>query len=327
MTSLALGVDGGNTKTVALVARRDGAVIGSGRGGCSDIYGSPSFAEAVAEIRRAVSSALDDAGAEPDDVTTAVFSLAGADWDEDKRDLRDAVRPLVPRGDVAVINDAIGALRAGTADGIGVAVVCGTGGCVGSRGPDGRFWHSSWWALHTGGWAIGSDGLDAVYEAELGTGPPTALTERALEVFGAPDVEEVLHAFTRRGGRRPFDTALFASSVLAAAVGGDEVAAAVVRRHGAKLGDVARVATSRAGLSGTFPLVLLGGVLRGAGAERLVDEIVARVPGGDPVSSSREPVVGALLTALDRGGAAYDVGTLDASLPGAELFGTAPPAL
>jgi N-acetylglucosamine kinase-like BadF-type ATPase len=39
---LVLGVDGGNTKTLALVAREDGAVIGTGRAGCGDIYGSTS---------------------------------------------------------------------------------------------------------------------------------------------------------------------------------------------------------------------------------------------------------------------------------------------
>ena len=48
MSALVLGVDGGNTKTVALAARPDGAVVGFGRGGCSDIYGAPSFGAAVA---------------------------------------------------------------------------------------------------------------------------------------------------------------------------------------------------------------------------------------------------------------------------------------
>src|SRR5438105_4774145 len=33
-----LGVDGGNTKTVALVAALDGTILGAGRGGCGDIY-------------------------------------------------------------------------------------------------------------------------------------------------------------------------------------------------------------------------------------------------------------------------------------------------
>ncbi len=33
-----LAVDGGNTKTIALVAALDGTILGAGRGGCGDIY-------------------------------------------------------------------------------------------------------------------------------------------------------------------------------------------------------------------------------------------------------------------------------------------------
>lgn len=321
MSTLVLGVDGGNTKTIALVARPDGTVVGSGRGGCSDIYGASSFEAAIAEIANAVAAALPP-GASPRDVGTAVFSLAGADWDEDKEDLRTALRELVPAAQVTVVNDAIGALRAGAADGVGVSVVVGTGGCVGAAGRDGREWHSSWWALHTGGWAIGADALQAVYEAELGTGPPTTLTAAALELFEAPSVEAVLHAFTRRGGRRSWDAALLAPAVLRLAQEGDGVAEATVRRHGAKLGDVARVAAGKVGLETGYPLVLLGGVLRGAGSELLVEELLARLPGAEPVRPAREPAVGGLLAALDRAGTPYDPALVDATMPGGSVFET-----
>ena len=90
MSGLVLGVDGGNTKTVALVARTDGTVVGAGRGGCSDIYGAPSFEAAITEIDTAVQAALPE-GSSVEDVTSAVFSLAGADWDEDKADLEGAL--------------------------------------------------------------------------------------------------------------------------------------------------------------------------------------------------------------------------------------------
>lgn len=323
MSSLVLGVDGGNTKTVALAARPDGAVVGAGRGGCADIYGTSSFEAAVAEIETAVRAAL-PAGASPEEVGTAVFSLAGADWDEDKADLHTAVSRLVPRAEVTVVNDAIGALRAGAEDGVGVSVVCGTGGCVGSRGRDGREWHSSWWGLHTGAWAMGSDALRAVYAAELGIGPATALTASALEVFGETTVEEILHAFTRRGGRRPWDAALLTPSLLHLARGGDVAAEAIVSEHGANFGSVARVAADKVGIEPPYPLILLGGVMRGEGAELLVEEIVRRLPGAVPVRPRREPAVGALLMALDRSGGPYDAAIVDATMPGDDLFGTHP---
>jgi N-acetylglucosamine kinase-like BadF-type ATPase len=320
--TVVLGVDGGNTKTVALVARPDGTVVGAGRGGCADIYGAPTFEAAIGEIAAAVRAAL-PRGIGPEEVSTAVFSLAGADWDEDKADLRAALARVVPAAEVVVLNDAIGALRAGTTDGVGVSVVVGTGGCVGAASADGREWHSSWWALHTGAWAIGTDALHAVYEAELGIRAATSLTDAVVDVYGAATVEDVLHAFTRRGGRRAWDASLLAPSVLRACAT-DEVASTIVRAHGAKLGDIARVAVARVGLEPPFPLVLLGGVLRGEGSQLLVDEILERVPQADPLRPTREPVAGALLEALDRAGAVYDPERVEATMPGADLYETDP---
>src|SRR5205807_10529707 len=40
-----LAVDGGNTKTIALVAALDGTILGAGRGGCADIYNAEAGTE------------------------------------------------------------------------------------------------------------------------------------------------------------------------------------------------------------------------------------------------------------------------------------------
>ncbi len=326
MGDLLLGVDGGNTKCVALLARRDGTIVGAGRAGCADIYGARSPEAALAEIDVAVAGALASAGASTDDVDAAAFSLAGADWPEDFDFLRAELSRRLPRvSQLAVVNDALGALRAGTSDGIGLAVVCGTGGCVGARSPEGLVWHSSWWGLHTGGWAIGSAALDAVYAAELAIAPETSLTAAALEVFDASTVEQILHSFTRRGGRSPFEASLFTPAVLREAAGGDAVARRIVVEQGTALGSVASAGARVVGLSGRpHPLVLLGGVFRGEGAELLRAEITLRVPDGVPVETRFEPAAGALLTAFDAVGVAADEDRLRETLPGAELFASAP---
>jgi len=62
---LLLGVDGGNTKTIAVVARRDGTAAGVGKSGLSDIHGAPTPSDGVAEIVRAVEAALAGAGPGP----------------------------------------------------------------------------------------------------------------------------------------------------------------------------------------------------------------------------------------------------------------------
>ena len=88
LSTLLLGVDGGNTKTVAFVAADDGIVLGSGSGGCGDIHGVGGPEPALAEIVRAATAALDAAGATAAGLAAAAFSLAGADWPEDFAFLR-----------------------------------------------------------------------------------------------------------------------------------------------------------------------------------------------------------------------------------------------
>src|SRR5215204_6267440 len=86
---LLLGVDGGNTKALALLAREDGTIVGTGgarRG--SDIHAVP--VDTVLDVLGGVvDAALADAAAFEDAVVAmSAFSLAGADWPEDVALLR-----------------------------------------------------------------------------------------------------------------------------------------------------------------------------------------------------------------------------------------------
>src|SRR5439155_2993074 len=157
---LLLGVDGGNTKTIAVVARRDGSVAGVGKSGLSDIHGAPTPSDGVGEIVRAVDAALAVAGASVADLDAATFSLAGADWPEDFVYLRgELVRRLALGGEPAIVNDAVGAIRSGSPDWTGIAVVCGTGCAVGARNVRGDVFHYGFWPDGTGGGALGAQGL------------------------------------------------------------------------------------------------------------------------------------------------------------------------
>jgi N-acetylglucosamine kinase-like BadF-type ATPase len=300
---LVLGVDGGNTKTIAVVARSDGAVLGRGSAGCSDIHNAASPEAALEEVVSAVSNALEAAGAGPGDLAAAAFSLAGADWPEDFVFLRKglAVR-LELAAEPLVVNDAIGAIRSGTDDGVGVAAVCGTGGAVGARNRRGQVFHLGFWPDGTGASTLGSEGLAAVWRAAIGVGPETSLTARALERWSCPDPISLLHAFNRIGQPSP-PRALFAEAVLDEAASGDPVAIAILDRTGGRLGDYARVSAERTGQLGSpFPLVLTGGVF-GHPSSRLRESILARVPGAEPVYPTVEPVAGAVLLAADQTGA------------------------
>ena len=324
-----LGVDGGNTKTLALIARDNGVIIGTGRAGCSDIYGATSPEAAVAEIEQAVNTALTEAGIRPAQLATGAFSLAGADWPEDFKLLEDTMRACNYGQSIMVVNDALGALRAGSPDGTGVAVSCGTGAAIGARGSDGRVWHSSFWQEPQGAAELSLRALRAVYRAELGIDPPTTLTQRILAAFAARSVEEVLHRMTGRELPRPGNWRQLVRPLFDAADAGDAAACRIVISHGEALGDYAIAAARQVGLLDTsFTLVLTGGVLRHPSPlmrDALVGRVQEAAPGARAIQSRFEPAVGAVLLALDLACINTDAALLDrleTTLPGAAFFAT-----
>lgn len=325
-----LGVDGGNTKTIAVLATPDGTIIGAGRAGCSDIYNAENETVAIDAIRSAVDDALAAAGVACEDVLAGAFSLAGADWPEDIDLLETAVQRLGFGRETQVVNDAIGALRAGTPDGLGVGVTCGTGIAIGARNAEGKVWYSGHWPVAAGGAELGWQALRAVYSAELGLASETSLTEAILEHFEATSVEQVLHRTTARGtawGAQ--QQARLAPVLLDTAARGDDVAREIIFEAAARHADAALAAADAIGLrQSPFRLVLNGGVLRHP--SRLLEEAIrAKVeeaaPAVEIVRDPPEPVIGAVLLALDltddsNGPAVVD--RLVATLPGPDLFKT-----
>jgi N-acetylglucosamine kinase-like BadF-type ATPase len=322
-----LAVDGGNTKTIALVAALDGTILGAGRGGCADIYNAPagtkwpnSASAAMANVEYAVVSALQTAQVKASDLVTAVFSMAGADWPEDFAYIRAAMEDRGFGRTILVQNDALGILHAGSADATGVSVVCGTGAGTGARSADGRTWHSSTWQDQVQGSSmLAHKALDALYCAELGIDPSTTLKPRVLEFFGLSSVEEVLHLFTSRGKRAPDHVDQLTPILLDEAQAGDIVASRVVREHGHALGDFALAGARRVGIEGTpFTLVLAGGVLRHP-SPILADAIIERVrttsPEVRPARSRFEPIIGVLFTALEAAQIAINDTVLEKLVP------------
>ncbi len=327
---LLLGVDGGNTKTIAVVATLDGAVLGAGRSGCSDIYNAEDEAVAIDAIRAAVEEALSAAGAPRETIVAGGFSLAGADWPEDFALLEKAVRRLGYGQTIEVVNDAIGALRAGTPDGVGVGVACGTGIAIGARNAEGKIWYSGHWPVASGGSELGWQALRAVFAAEIGMAPATSLTQGILEHFETETVEDVLHQTTARGHTWSAQKqARLAPLLLDHAHAGDAGACEIVTEAACRHAAAALAAAEAVNLrERPFRLVLNGGVLRHP--SRLLENLIrARVedlaPAVETVDDPPEPVIGAVLLALDLTGAKNDpavVERLVETLPGPELFKT-----
>ena len=302
--SLLLGVDGGNTKTIALIAAPDGEILAAARGGNSDIYACESPEAAIGEICRLVGDALAAAGVHARALRGSAFSLAGADWPEDFELLEaQLTRRLGLVHRPQIVNDSLGALRSGAPSWEGIAVACGTFNAIGARNRDGRSFHLGFWPDQRGGHDLGLAALKAVYRQGFDLGPATSLTGRVLELFRAPDAGALLHAFTRRDERiSAKELGRLAPVLLDEADRGDAVAHAIVVEAGAILGRQARVCAQRVGLEIVgVNVVLTGGVLAHP-TTRLAEAIMACLPGAVPRRTSAPPVTGALLLAFDAAG-------------------------
>lgn len=254
-----------------------------------------------------------EADAKVADLAASVFSLAGADWPEDFALLRSELTSRLALLHAPIlVNDALGGLRAGAPRWEGIAVVCGTGNAVGARNRDGRVFHLGFWPDRVGGFDLGMEALKAVYRDGLDLGPPTALTEQALSLFGARDCLALIHAFSRRADRLSLVRVQELCPVLLQlAHEGDAVALSIVRKGGRRLGDQARVSAARVGLEVKgATLVLTGGVLQHP-TSVLVDAIVEQLPGAVPIRPKVQPLVGALLLAYDALGETMEPERLD----------------
>ncbi|MBZ9605525.1 hypothetical protein [Phyllobacterium chamaecytisi] len=205
------------------------------------------------------------------DTLSSAFCLAGVDWPEDEIYWQNVLAHHLPDlGPASIRNDGFAPLRCRSPkDGLGVAIVVGTGPAVAARASGNRAWALSFWAQEPfGGAALGRAALRAVCRAELGIGPETALKEELLETYRAGSVEALLHAFTRLEGRRPArELARLAPAVLEWARVQDPVARAIIREQALGLADYAAVCAKAVGYDlecDHIPVVLAGSVVMAA---------------------------------------------------------------
>jgi N-acetylglucosamine kinase-like BadF-type ATPase len=307
-----VGVDGGGTKTHAVLADDGGAFLGVGLSGPSN-WEDVGLGGAGAAFRVAVGEALSAAGATREEVAHAVFGLAGVDWPSDVERLAFAIDPLGLAGGRAILNDSEIVLRAGTDSASAVAVVAGGGSVVSGRNARGETFRTLGLGRLFGDFSSATDvseeAVRAVARAYTGRGPSTALSELLCERFGRATPADLLEHLSRRElhGRIENEVDNVSPLVIRAASEGDGVARDILDRVGRELGaDVVLVAVRLGMLPEPFAVVLAGGFVSAAGAfvTRPLEQVV-RLETSDVTFVHLEdpPVVGAVLLALEAIGA------------------------
>ena len=309
-----LGVDGGGSKTHALVADEHGEVLGfasSGRSNWEDI----GLEAAGAALAGSIGGALAAAGVAPGDLAASAFGLAGLDWDADRPVLGAVLGPLGLGGPRRLDNDSFIALRAGTGRPYGVVVIAGTGHVAAGRDPAGRTFRTFGLGPMYGDFGSATDvaeeAVRAVADAWTGRGPATSLSRLLPPLAGCDTPEELLQRLSRGLVALPEAAPL----VLRQAEAGDPACRAIVLQAGAALGDAAAVVARRLDLQHeTFEVVMAGGLF--AGRNRLLETTLADAlhqvaPRAAPVHLTCQPVVGAALEALELAGSPTTPGVRD----------------
>lgn len=232
-----VGVDGGGTKTQAVIIDSRDKVIGEGVAGPSNPM-RVGVANAAAAVREAVDKACSAARVRRTDLVAAQVGLAGARRDSLRARMREALSSIIS-GEVTVVTDADIALYGATDGQPGMVVIAGTGSiCCGINSRGKRACAGGWGPLvgdEGGGSWIARRAFRAVAHASDGRGPKTLLTEDACSYFHVTAPDDLATAIYAPTITNEW-LAGFGKYVIEAAQAGDRVALGIIAEAGQELG-------------------------------------------------------------------------------------------
>lgn len=268
MRRAVLGVDGGGTKTEAVILDARDEIVGQGIAGPSNPL-RIGITNAAAAVREAIDKACAAGRVRREDIIAAQIGLAGARRFELSLRMREALGNL-GIADLEVCGDADIALYGVTTNGgPGVVVISGTGSvCCGVNARGRRVWAGGWGPIagdEGGGAWIARRALRAIAHASDGRGPKTTLMSAACNYFHVTtpdDLSTAIYAPTITNER----LAGFGKYVVDAAKAKDTVARDILIEGAGELGlMVAAVIRNLKLEEERFQVGYVGGVFNSAG--------------------------------------------------------------
>ena len=257
-----LGVDGGGTKTRAVIVDDDERVRGEGASGPSNPL-RVGVGSAAAAVREAVERACSSARVRRAEIVAAQVGLAGVRRSDLRERMREALSGLgiTP---LEVSTDADIALYGATDGKPGIVIIAGTGSiCCGMNARGQRMFAGGWGPLvgdeGSGSW-IARRALQSVARATDGRGEETSLAEAACEYFRVASPDDIALAIYSPSMTNQIISG-FAKRVIEAASGGDAVARNIVEDAGGELGELAAAVIRGLRMERErFPVGYVGGV-------------------------------------------------------------------
>ncbi len=303
-----LGVDGGGTKTHALVCNEQGNLCGFGKTGCGnfEVFG---WEHAKNEILKATDGALKQARITADELSFSFFGLAGADRHYDHTMLKEKISKLHVFHPFNVKNDSFVALRGGTTNPFGVVVCSGTGTVAVGRNRQGKEFRAGGLGPDFGDTGSGTDivkmAVRAVVRENDGRGEKTLLTQKALKIFSCRSTDELIDKNYRAAPAHGQMISVI-QAVYECAAKNDNIAMGIVKKIAGEIAVSAiAVITNLNMQKESFDVVLAGSIHREKG--KLLKRFIEPAVKNSAIKARIRypvfpPVVGAALLAMEERG-------------------------
>ncbi|HKP12330.1 MAG TPA: BadF/BadG/BcrA/BcrD ATPase family protein [Blastocatellia bacterium] len=294
-----LGVDGGGTKTHAIITTATYKIIGEGFSGASNPV-RVGFEAAAANINQAVKQACEQAHITPHDIAAGCAAIAGISHPIHYHTMRKALDARLRMDHLELVTDARAALE-GALDGQqGIVLIAGTGSIAMGMTDARKVERSGGWGPTLGdegsGYDIARQALKAVAASFDGRAPRTDLTERICRELGITSAKDLPGVIYNNEAGSP-QIASLARLVADAAAAGDAVARGILAQAGRDLGELAVSVIRKLGLEPlAFRVACVGSVFKAGECvleplREAVRKVAPRAEIGPPL---RSPEIGAV---------------------------------
>lgn len=316
-----LGVDGGTTSTVCvcvpllpLISSNQNLpnplpILARAVAGSSN-HNSVGESASKDTLEKVMSDALSKSGSDWSAVRAVCLGVSGVNHPTDQERILHWLRDIIPSHvKLYVHNDALAALASGTMGKLhGCVLIAGTGSISYGFSKDGREARAAGAGPVLGDWGSGygiaAQALTAVVRAHDGRGPQTALTDCILKALSLSSPDELIGwTYADPSWAR---IAALVPDVVSCAESGDQIAHKILVDAVQELALSVKAVVQRLSLcgadgNGSFPVVMVGGVLEANKGwdigKEVIDCIHKRYPGAYPIRPEVEPAVGAALLA------------------------------
>ncbi len=265
MSLYVLGIDGGGTKTTAVITTVDGEIVASKTVGPTN-PNSIGYEKISNELALLLGSLQEERPDAFRGLTCVFAGMSGIGRPEDQEAIKKIISPFFSTGTTIVVdNDAPIALYSGTLGKHGIVNICGTGNITFGINHKNERMRIGGWGYLLGdpgsGYYIGRLALKAVYAAYDQIGQETLLTPLVLQHFQVEQPDHIVPIIYEQGMARKTISSL-CRLVFQAAAENDFVAKEIINKTGIEM------AKSISGLveklypnyEELVPVVLVGGV-------------------------------------------------------------------